>query len=80
MALYIYSPIRLHGVELNELSRGKTLPFTFYHYSLDESWYVQLQFNGSETRVHGLKDNFCLEKFTTSLTTPKPKLTCNMEL
>jgi hypothetical protein len=27
MDLYIHSPIRLHGVVLNYLSRGKTLPF-----------------------------------------------------
>jgi hypothetical protein len=28
MNLYIYSLIRLHGVVLNELSTGTTLPFT----------------------------------------------------
>jgi hypothetical protein len=30
MDLYIHSPIRLHGVVLNKLSTGTTLPFTFY--------------------------------------------------
>jgi hypothetical protein len=28
--LYIHSPIRLHGIVLNKLSTGTTLPFTFY--------------------------------------------------
>jgi hypothetical protein len=29
MDLYIYSPIRLHGVMLNSLSTGTTLPITY---------------------------------------------------
>jgi hypothetical protein len=28
--LYIHSPIRLHGVMLNQLSTGTTLPFFYY--------------------------------------------------
>jgi hypothetical protein len=34
MDLYIHSPIRLHGVVLNYLSTGTTLPFTVVKYLL----------------------------------------------
>jgi hypothetical protein len=32
MDLYIHSRIRLHGVELNELSTGTTLPLLLLYY------------------------------------------------
>jgi hypothetical protein len=32
--LYIYSPIRLHGVVLNSLSTGTTLPYTAAKYMI----------------------------------------------
>jgi hypothetical protein len=35
--LYLYSPIRLHGVVLNSLSTGTTLSFTFTIYTLSLS-------------------------------------------
>jgi hypothetical protein len=36
--LYIHSPIRLHGVVLNYLSTGATLPFTYLF-----QWYTELR-------------------------------------
>jgi hypothetical protein len=38
MDLYIYSPIRLHGVVLNKLSTGTTLTFTFTLSSRNKSF------------------------------------------
>jgi hypothetical protein len=35
MDLYIHSPIRLHGVVLNQLSTGVILPFTLLYTSED---------------------------------------------
>jgi hypothetical protein len=41
MDVYIHSPIRLHGMALNKLSTGTSLPFTLS----TENWRVVFFFN-----------------------------------
>jgi hypothetical protein len=38
--LYILSPIRLHGIVLNSLSTGTTLPFYLPHVEFNESKHI----------------------------------------
>jgi hypothetical protein len=58
MDLYIHSPIRLHGVVLNYISTGTTLPSSLYYTAVDVDRFMHynvynIQANRQKRRLGG---------------------------